>query len=184
MFRDDPDPWGFHSRWEEFRRQQLCLAILDRQRFRSAFEPGCANGAFTTLLADRCGTLLASDGAPSAVSQAKMTTSTHSNVQICVQEMPLDWPPGRFELIVLKDFLYYLDKADIAEMAVRALSSIDSDGRVLVAHWLGHADDFETPADQIHAVFAEVFELSPLATFTDETQMIELWSSATLEDNR
>ena len=45
------DPWGFETRWYEERKRAITLASLPRQRFRSAFEPGCAIGVLTQELA-------------------------------------------------------------------------------------------------------------------------------------
>ena len=54
-----PDPWGFTSRWYERRKQAISVAMLPAERYRSGFEPGCSIGVLTSMLAARCGTLLA-----------------------------------------------------------------------------------------------------------------------------
>ena len=55
------DPWGFRNRWYERRKRLLTMALLPRERYRRAFEPGCANGELSAQLAARCDSLLATD---------------------------------------------------------------------------------------------------------------------------
>ena len=49
------------------------LASLPRERFRSAFEPGCATGTLTAALAQRCDSVLAWDGSSIALEAARAT---------------------------------------------------------------------------------------------------------------
>ena len=68
--RASADPWGFTSRWYEARKYALSVAMLPRQHYHEAFEPGCSVGVLTELLAPRCTSLLACDLAPAAVRAA------------------------------------------------------------------------------------------------------------------
>ena len=54
MYSDNPDPWGFESRWYEQRKYALTIAALPEPLYRSGFEPGCSVGVLTSLLAPRC----------------------------------------------------------------------------------------------------------------------------------
>ena len=69
-FRDQyaasADPWGLAERWYEARKYTVTTALLPRQRYGMAFEPGCSIGVLTALLAPRCDTLLACDAVPDA----------------------------------------------------------------------------------------------------------------------
>ena len=71
MYDADPDPWGFEDRWYERRKRALTTAMLPRERFRNAFEPGCSIGTLTDLLAPRCDRLTATDVADSALDSAR-----------------------------------------------------------------------------------------------------------------
>ncbi len=44
MYAASADPWGFTSRWYEKRKYALTLAMLPRERYADAFEPGCSIG--------------------------------------------------------------------------------------------------------------------------------------------
>ena len=63
LFTSSNDPWGFRTRWYEARKRSLTLACLPHQRYASGFEPGCANGELSAVLAERCDHLLVCDGA-------------------------------------------------------------------------------------------------------------------------
>ena len=54
FYGDQPDPWGFESRWYERRKRAITMASLPRETFRRAFEPGCSIGVLTAELATRC----------------------------------------------------------------------------------------------------------------------------------
>ena len=51
FYTEGADRWGFETRWYEKRKRAMTLASLPRERFGSAFEPGCAIGVLTAELA-------------------------------------------------------------------------------------------------------------------------------------
>ena len=54
-----------------------------------------------------------------------------------VQEwLPDDWPSDTFDLIVLREFCFYLDKIALATIAVKAKAPLRAVGTVLACHWL------------------------------------------------
>jgi hypothetical protein len=55
--------------------------------------------------------------------------------------IPAEWPEGRFDLIVLSEVLYFLTAHDIAAVAARVLTTLDTDGVVVSVNWRGHGDD-------------------------------------------
>ena len=68
------------------------LAILDRSRYQSAFEPGCSNGGFTSQLALRCDHLEAWDVSPLAIALTGTAVSELTNVSLRRGEVPEKWP--------------------------------------------------------------------------------------------
>src|ERR1700759_4485189 len=81
-FRENADPWGFETRWYERRKYNLVLAALPQARYASAFEPGCANGAFSELLAARCDKLLCSEIATTPAAQAERRLRAYPHVKV------------------------------------------------------------------------------------------------------
>ena len=82
MYSDDPDPWGFESRWYERRKYALTVAALPEPFYHSGFEPGCSVGVLTSLLAPRCDSLLATEIVPTAMARAEARLSGADHVDL------------------------------------------------------------------------------------------------------
>jgi hypothetical protein len=150
MYKDDPDPWGFATRWYERRKYAITLASLPREHYRRVFEPACSIGVLTEGLALRCDELIASDSAQAAVDDARTRLSAHPHVTVEVQEVPREWPEGLFDLIVLSEFAFFLDDADLALLVTKTVASLDHDGQVIAVHYLPAGKIVQT-ADEVHA---------------------------------
>ena len=147
----DADPWGFDSRWYERRKQDLTVAVLPRARYRSAFEPGCANGALTARLAVRCDRLLAGDVVAEVVTRAAARLGEHAHVEIRRLALPEDWPRDeRFDLVVLSEVAYYLTSDGLDEVLDALDVSLRPGGHLVAVHWLG-VTDYPLRGDEVHA---------------------------------
>ena len=149
LYEDDPDPWGFTTRWYERRKYAITLASLPRERYRRIFEPACSIGVLTEGLALRGDEVVASDSAANAVDDAKKRLSAHTNVTVDVMEVPAQWPGGRFDLVVLSEFVFFLDDADLALLVERTMESLDAGGHVIAVHYLPAGKIVQT-ADEVH----------------------------------
>ncbi len=94
LYAASSDPWGLADRWYEARKYALSVAILPREHYQAAFEPGCSIGVFTRYLARRCDSLLACDTAPEAVASARAKTAGLPGVHVERRAIPGEWPPG------------------------------------------------------------------------------------------
>ncbi len=149
LFRKDPDPWGLATRWYERRKYAITVASLPRERYRRAFEPACAIGVLTESLARRCDRLIASDTSQTAVENARRRLAGQHHVEVDVMEVPRQWPEGRFDLIVLSEFVFFLDDHDLASLLDRTVASLDDDGHVIAVHYLPAGRIVQT-ADEVH----------------------------------
>ena len=140
MYASDPDPWRFATSDYERDKYAATLACLPRARYRAAFEPACAIGVFTRALSERCDRLLASDLVPAAVEAARERCADRPSVEIRQGAVPADWPEGRFDLIVLSEFLYFLVLSDLTALVGRVGAAIEPGGDVVLVHWLGVTD--------------------------------------------
>ena len=116
MYQAAGDPWGFGERWYEQRKYAVSLAQLPSARYRSGFEPGCSIGVLTRQLAARCDTLLACDVAAAAVDAAAGRTRDLAHVRVERREIARQWPPGRFNLVVFSEILYYFGDQDLRQI--------------------------------------------------------------------
>jgi 2-polyprenyl-3-methyl-5-hydroxy-6-metoxy-1,4-benzoquinol methylase len=104
-------------------------------------EVGCSIGVLTTRLAARCDRLLGLDFAPAAVAAARARCAPYPGVRIDRMQVPQQWPPGQFDLIVFSEVLYFLNESDLRRICVHAVRSILPGGQVLLVNYTGVTDD-------------------------------------------
>ncbi len=160
MYASDPDPWRFATSPYERGKYAATLAALPRARYRAAFEPACAIGVFTRALSERCDRLLATDLVPAAVEAARERCAGRPSVEVRQGAVPADWPEGRFDLIVLSEFLYFLASADLVALVRHVGGAIEPGGDVVLVHWLG-VTDYPLSGDEAAETF--IREAAPFA---------------------
>ena len=151
LYARDPDPWRFATSPYEREKYAASLAALPPGRFPSALEVGCSIGVFTRSLAERCDALLALDVAQEALTQARANCSL-PHVRFEERRIPEHWPPGRFDLIVLSEVLYYLVQDEVERVAVLARRALNPRGAILLVHYLG-GTDYPLTGDEAAAAF-------------------------------
>ncbi|MGA2292628.1 SAM-dependent methyltransferase, partial [Bradyrhizobium sp.] len=134
----DIDPLNFRSSDYERNKYAATVAALGKQRYRSALEIGCSIGVLTGLLASRSQEITAIDASATAIAAARQ--SGIANALFITGSVPRDFPPGRFDLIVLSEVLYYFVAGDLARVAERCGEALQSDGEIVLCHWLGETD--------------------------------------------
>jgi SAM-dependent methyltransferase len=181
-FRDryaaSADPWGLAERWYEARKYAVSVALLPRQHYGTAFEPGCSIGVLTAMLAPRCDALLACDAVPDAVASARARTTGLPGVHVEQRTIPDQWPPGSFDLIVLSELLYYFDDADLGQVLGLGLGSLRPGGQLLAVHWRHPAPDHPRTGDEVHQGLAAHAGLARLACYRDPDFTAEMYTRA------
>jgi SAM-dependent methyltransferase len=178
MYAASADPWGFASRWYEARKYALSLALLPRERYGHAFEPGCSIGVLTELLAPRCDQLLACDVAAAAVDSAARRTASRGNVRVGRMDILRDWPPGKFDLIVFSEVLYYYAGEDLNRVLDRAAAALRPDGNLLAVHWRHPVADYPRSGDEVHLILAGHPGLARLVEHREPDFVAEVYARA------
>jgi SAM-dependent methyltransferase len=168
VYAASPDPYGLADRWYEARKYAVSLALLPRQRYSAAFEPGCSVGVLTALLAPRCDSLLAWDVVPGAAESARARTAGLPGVRVEQRAIPGQWPPGSFDLIVLSELLYYFDDADLGQVLGLSIGALRPGGQILAVHWRHPAPHHPRPGDAVHDDLAAQPGLAQLARYRDQ----------------
>ena len=137
MYAADPDPWRFAASPYEAEKYAATLGALPRPHYASALEVGCSIGVLTRQIASRCDALLSLDVARGALSQAEARCRDRPNARFALARVPGDWPDGTFDLILLSEVLYYLDRDDLALVAARVGGALRPGGDVVLVHWTG-----------------------------------------------
>jgi trans-aconitate methyltransferase len=178
MYAASTDPWGFTSRWYEQRKYAISVAMLPRQRYARAFEPGCSVGVLTELLAPRCASLLSCDIADAAVRAAAARTARLPNVTVQRRALPGDWPGGGFDLIVFSEVLYYFDGADLGRVLGLAVAAMRPGASLLAVHWLHPVAEYPRTGAEVHRCLAAQAGLGRLAEHRERDFLAEVYLRA------
>jgi SAM-dependent methyltransferase len=131
-----PDPWNLASDYER-EKYAITLKALPKQRYEFALEVGCSIGILTRELASRCDRLLALDAAQAALNQAKLRCADLPAVRFERMFVPIQWPRGLFDLILLSEVIYFFDEQDLSRLASKAIEALTRPGDLVLVHWTG-----------------------------------------------
>jgi cyclopropane fatty-acyl-phospholipid synthase-like methyltransferase len=132
LYANGADPWHFATSSYERAKYDATLAALPARRIGAALEIGCSIGVLTRRLAKRCTALLAVDITENALIQARAACRACKNVTIARMRIPVDWPTGRFDVILLSEGLSYLSMDDLTQTAWHVRASLERQGHVLL----------------------------------------------------
>jgi len=178
LYQRSNDPWLLRERWYERRKRALTLAALPDERYRRAYEPGCANGELTAELAARCETLLAADLNPAAVELARQRVAHLQHVRVEQRAIPDDWPDGEFNLIVISEVAYYLSEAQLAGLIAKLTASLTEDGTLIACHWRRPIEGWPLSGDHVHRELRAKLTLPRLSCYQDDDMVLDVWSSS------
>ena len=179
LYSAQDDPWRLRSSWYERRKRSLVCAMLEKERYANAFEPGCGIGELTHALATRCDAVLAWDISEQGLAIARRRVEA-PHVRFERNTVPAEWPRGPFDLIVISEFAYYLSPNQQRILGQLAARSLSPGGTVLACHWRHPIDDAKTTAAEAHQTIAEASGLMSVARYDDADVVIELWSDKTV----
>jgi SAM-dependent methyltransferase len=177
MYRADPDPWRFESSWYEERKYALTAAALPDRSYRSGFEPGCSVGVLTSLLAERCDRLLATDIVPKVVDRARQRVPGANNVRFEVRAIPEEWPPGLFDLVVLSEIAYYFDGDTLRRIVEQLIATTSPGATVVGVHWRG-STNYPLTGDQAHAIIDSHHSVAMTAHHVEAEFVLDVWKRA------
>ena len=180
LYAASSDPWNVKGAWYEQRKRTLLLACLHKERYASAFEPGCGNGELTAALAQRCERILACDGAASAIAAARPRIAHYPGAVAEQRHLPQDWPEGdaAFDLIVVSEMAYYLPPATWQDLVGRIVASLAPGGLLLMCHCRYPYDDYATSADFVHGAADARPELTTRVRHVEPDFLLDGWLRA------
>ncbi|WP_097867577.1 class I SAM-dependent methyltransferase [Streptomyces sp. rh34] len=175
MYRDTPDPWHLAERWYERRKYDLTVASLPLPRYRRAFEPACSVGELTVRLAERCDQVVACDRVESAVATARKRTSLLPHVDVRHLNIPDQWPPGRFDLVVLSELLYYFDAPTLHRVLGRAVGALEPGGTLATVHWNHPVPDHRGTGTTLARTVASLSGLTLTADHREDDFVLQVY---------
>ena len=154
LYTANPDPWNFAASPYERAKYTLTLNAMPKPRYRSALDVGCSIGVLTRSLASRCDAVVAIDAVPTPLVEARRRCADLPSVRFEQMFVPEQWPDGVFDLILLSEVVYYLNREDVARLAAKVARSLAPGGSVILVHWTGPTD-YPLSADEATALFSE-----------------------------
>ena len=157
LYRRDSDPWRVRSSFYEQRKLALLLACLNAPRYRSVWDPASGVGELATRLAPRTERLLATDASAEAVALTRRHCAGLGQVEVGAHTLPA--PPASsgpaFDLVVLAEFVYYLDADDRAATWAMLDAVTAAEAEILSVHWRHHPDDAWLSGQDVQAEVVE-----------------------------
>lgn len=152
LYAADPDPWRMETSAYEAAKYAATLAALPRPRYARAIEIGCSVGVLTALLAPRCDHLVAIDIAQAALDRAA-ERCRGLPVQFERSTLPDRAPPGKFDLIMLSEVIYYFNRPVVARLAKAVAAMAAPAADIMLVHWLGETPDYPLSGEEAVAAF-------------------------------
>lgn len=170
------DPWNLAEAWYERRKRAIVLACLPRERYQSGFEPACATGELTRLLAARCDRLLAADFARAAIRRACEAVSAHPGVEVQVGALPGEVRHRDcYDLVVASEFLYYFSASDLREVLDELTGRLEPDGDLVAVHHRARESGYGYDGFNVHRAVAARPELDPVLHHDDVDFVLDVW---------
>jgi peptidoglycan/xylan/chitin deacetylase (PgdA/CDA1 family)/trans-aconitate methyltransferase len=157
LFARRVDPWRLTNPYEQRKHEQI-LSLIPEEGIGRAIDLGCAEGHITARLADRVPSLVAADISQVALDRAARRLKGLENVRFVRLDIASEPLPGRFDLIVCSEVLYYLEGREQLQAVARKLANaLEPGGYLLTAHANQVVDDPDEPGfDWGHAFGARV----------------------------
>jgi LmbE family N-acetylglucosaminyl deacetylase/SAM-dependent methyltransferase len=168
LHADASEPWGADRRWYEERKRALLLAMLPGRHVDRILELGCSTGVTTVALAGRCRELVAVDASPAALATARSRVGDLPGVAVEQRRFPDDWPPGRFDVVVLSEVGYFLDPGALERTVAAVQDSLAPGGVVLLCHWRHPVAGWVLDGADVHAVLEREPWWERLAQYVDD----------------
>ena len=181
MYSQSGDPWELGTRWYEQRKYAITLAMLPKERYAHAFEPGCSVGVLTALLTQRCARVTATDVAAAALANAeRRLTDSGRRDQVTLLRQAVDepWPSDEFDLLVLSEIGYYLAADSLRDILDRECPRLAVGATVIAAHWRHRVDDYLMSGDQVNEVVAATTGLHVIGSYRDSDVAIDVFDNA------
>ena len=174
LYAETPDPWNFESKLYEHEKYAATLAHLPRELYDSGLELGCSIGVLSQMLAARCDELLCLDVSQAALKTARARCRDLRGVHFERRTLPAEFPPGRFDLILLSEVGYYFAPPELGRLGEKCLAALNNGGDLVAVHYLPVVPDYPLTGDEVHAEI-EQWGLSHVTGFRAERYRLDVW---------
>lgn len=162
------------SHYDHQKHMQI-RTLLAGRHFSNALEIGCDDGALSRLLAQQCVRLLCCDPSQRNVqlTQRQLAGQKHAHVE--KRRLPMQWPEGCFDLIVLNDACSQLDANDTRRLIMRARMALAAHGTLIACHRRAIIDGRNQGGDAIHQHLQSGLSSPRILHYCDADLLVEAW---------
>lgn len=139
-FFTEADPWNYGGSAYERQKYEDTLELIPAMRDGLGLELACAEGHFTTRLAERVGRLVATDISATALERARARAEAAGNVEFQQLDFMRQPIPGAYDVIVCSEVLYYAGER-LDAVAAAITRHLKPGGLLVMAHANQIADE-------------------------------------------
>lgn len=173
LYAADPDPWDYETSTYEKAKFAMTIGALPRATYHRALELGCSIGVLTERLSAVCDQVTAVDTSRVALDIAR-TRCPYPHVHFLQAHLPDgDWG-DHYDLLVLSEVLYYLDRRALQALAPRLLRSLQQDAHILLVHWTGDTD-YPLAGDEATRILRHALPVTVLHEQREPKYRLDLW---------
>jgi glycosyltransferase involved in cell wall biosynthesis/peptidoglycan/xylan/chitin deacetylase (PgdA/CDA1 family) len=145
LFSKNPDPWKYTHPYEQT-KYEFTLSLLPPGQINNALELASAEGHFTAQLAPKVTNLIAADISKVALERTAERCKDFNHIRYQQLDIVKDELPGRFDLIVCSEVLYYVGGlTELQLVADKFAAALSLDGYLLMAHAHQIVDEPDKP---------------------------------------
>ncbi|GGE65271.1 LmbE family N-acetylglucosaminyl deacetylase [Pedobacter psychrotolerans] len=155
LYSTHSDPWSFETSVYEKDKYAATVAAIPNGQYERALEIGCSIGVLTQMLSTKCQHLISMDISEIALEKARSRMKDQEDVTFLHGGIPMDYPEGNFNLIVMSEVGYYLSKEDLLKARELITNSLSPHGVLVLVHWTHFVADYPLSGDEVHHCFAD-----------------------------
>jgi SAM-dependent methyltransferase len=167
LYARTDDPWEVGAPCCEAERIDAVARALPRPRYQAALDIGCGNGELARRIAPRCVTYTGLDAVPAALAAARRAVPGARFVRAFLPCALPEAPRGAYDLVMLSEMLYFLDRDAIADLAGR-IDDGHPESDVIVVTWRGPTGHTLGGDSAFAAYVAATFRSWRTARLTDD----------------
>jgi 2-polyprenyl-3-methyl-5-hydroxy-6-metoxy-1,4-benzoquinol methylase len=179
VYAANDDPWNFETSEYEKGKYAATISALTKNRYKSAFEIGCSVGVLTSLLSQKCSSILAVDISEKPLEIARRRMAANDSVEFRKMSVPAEFPDQMFDLILLSEVGYYLSMEDLTLLQHKLYNHLEPSGQLLLVHWTPLVHDYPLTGDQVHDCFTafakENHRMKKLSSMREEKYRLDLF---------
>ena len=171
LYSDNNDPWNFENSHYEHEKYERSILALGERTYESTFEIGCSIGVLSEKLAQRTKKLLSIDISGIPINAAKERCAKLDHVSFEVMDVSRNFPNENFDLIVMSEVGYYLEKENLLHVFNEINTHLLPGGNFLMVHWTSYVGDYPLTGKQVHLLF-EQFAAGSEAGYSLKTKYV------------